>query len=93
MPTLLLGPLIPEHLEGLSARKWVGEIYFLLLDCPDEIRRDRLLARPPWRSRDIEAQITFGCWLRANIDARVDTSHGRPENSADAIARWVLRQI
>jgi hypothetical protein len=34
MPTLRLGPLIPEHLEGLSARKWVGEIHFLLLDCP-----------------------------------------------------------
>jgi hypothetical protein len=93
MPTVLLGPLIPEHLEGLSARKWVGEIHFLLLDCPDEIRRKHLVARPPWRSRDIEAQTSFGRWLRANIDARIDTTNGTPEDSADAAAQWVLGRI
>ena len=26
MPTVLLGPLIPEHLEDLPARRWVGDI-------------------------------------------------------------------
>jgi predicted ABC-type ATPase len=93
MPTLLLGPLISEHLEGLSARKWVGEIHFLLLDCPDDFRRERLVARLQWRSRDIEAHTSFGRWLRANIDPRVDTNKCAPEDSADAVARWVFGRI
>ncbi len=39
LPTVLLGPLIPEHLDELPARRWVGDIDFLLLDCSDEARR------------------------------------------------------
>lgn len=39
MPTVLLGPLIPEHLANLPARRWIGEIRYLVLDCPDEVRR------------------------------------------------------
>jgi predicted ABC-type ATPase len=47
LPTLLLGPFIPEHLEGLPGRAWVGEIHYLVLDCPDDLRRQRIEARPP----------------------------------------------
>lgn len=87
-PTVLLGPLIPQHLEGLRARRWVGTIHYLALDCPDEIRRARIEARPTWRSRDITGQTQFGCWLRSNIPDHVDTSHGTPEDTAQRIATW-----
>ncbi|WP_433181716.1 AAA family ATPase [Actinoallomurus sp. CA-150999] len=74
MPTVLLGPFIPTHLQELPARRWIGDIHFIVLDCPDELRRARINARPPWRSRDIEEQVEFGQWLRRNIADRVDTS-------------------
>jgi predicted ABC-type ATPase len=93
MPTVLLGPFIPEHLDGLRARRWVGDIHFLVLDCPDDLRRERIRARPPWRSRDLEEQAEFGRWLRRNLAEAVDTSHGTPGDAAAAIAAWVTGRM
>lgn len=93
LPTVLLGPFIPEHLEGIPARRWIGEIRSIVLDCPDELRRARINARPAWRSRDIDEQVEFGRWLRANIPDRVDTSLGTPQDTADAVAAWVDRHL
>lgn len=67
MPTVLLGPFIPDHLWGLPAHRWTGDIRFFALDCPDDLRRARINARPRWRSRDTEEQVEFGQWLRRNI--------------------------
>jgi hypothetical protein len=93
VPTLLLGPLIPQHLEDLSGRRWIGEIHFVVLDCPDDLRRQRIEARPPWRSRDIDEQIEFGRWLRSNIADQIDSAHGTPDDTAAAIATWVVDRI
>jgi dephospho-CoA kinase len=93
MPTVLLGPFIPEHLDGLSARRWVGDIHFLLLDCPDDLRRERIQARPSWRSRDLEEQAEFGRWMRGNVADQVDTSHGTPDDAAAAIGAWVTGRM
>jgi hypothetical protein len=93
LPTLLLGPLIPEHLDGLPARRWIGEIHFLLLDCPDTVRRERLEARPVWRLRDVAVQTEFGQGLRRLINDKVDTSRGTPEDVASTIAEWVHRHL
>jgi hypothetical protein len=92
-PTVLLGPLLPDHLVDLPARRWIGDIHFLLLDCPDELRRERLGARPAWRGRDIEAQSEFGRRLREVIGDRVDTSIGGPQDTAAAVAVWVLAHL
>jgi hypothetical protein len=93
MPTVLLGPFIPGHLQELPARRWTGDIGWLVLDCPDELRRTRISARPPWRSRDVEEQVEFGRWLRRNIADRIDTSSGTPEDTAAAVAAWVERNL
>ncbi|MEV0400885.1 hypothetical protein [Actinoallomurus sp. NPDC050550] len=93
MPTVLLGPFIPSHLKDLPARRWIADIHFIVLDCPDELRRTRISTRPPWRSRDIEEQVEFGQWLRRNITDRVDTSSGTPEDTAAAIAAWIDRHL
>jgi hypothetical protein len=89
LPTVLLGPFIPGHLQDLPARRWIGDIHFLVLDCPDDLRRTRISARPPWRRRDTEEQVEFGRWLRRNIADRIDTSSGNPEGTAAAIAAWI----
>jgi hypothetical protein len=93
LPTLLLGPFIPEHLDALPARRWIAEVHFLALDCPDDLRRARINARPSWRSRDTDEQVEFGRWLRSNIADRVDTSSGTPEDTAATIAAWVDRHL
>jgi hypothetical protein len=89
LPTVLLGPFMPGNLDELPARRWIADIHFIVLDCPDELRRARIGARPPWRSRDIEEQVEFGQWLRRNIADRVDTSSGTPEEAAAAVADWI----
>jgi len=93
MPTVLLGPFIPDHLRDLPARRWIGGIRFLTLDCPDELRRARIEARPAWRSRDIDEQVEFGRWLRRNIPDQVDTSSGTPEDTATAVIAWIDRHL
>jgi adenylate kinase family enzyme len=93
LPTVLLGPFIPGHLQELPARRWVSDIHVIALDCPDELRRTRINARPPWRSRDIEEQVEFGRWLRRTIADRIDTSDGTPEDTAAAIAAWIDRNL
>lgn len=93
MPAVLLGPYIPEYLEDSAGRKWIGDVHFIALDCPDELRRTRINARPAWRGRDIEAQVEFGQWLRRNIAELVDTGSGTPQDTAAAIASWVERRL
>jgi hypothetical protein len=89
MRTELLGPFIPDHLRDLPARRWTGDVRFFALDCPDDLRRSRINARPRWRSRDTEEQVEFGRWLRRNIPDRFDTSNGTPQDTAAAISAWI----
>ena len=89
LPTVLLGTLTPGGLDENVGRKWVGPIHGLLLDCPDEIRRQRIEARPSWRLRDVTEQIRWAAWLRENIAEQIDTSRCSPEEAVRAIADWV----
>ena len=93
LATLLLGPFIPEHLESLPGRRWVGEIHYLVLDCPDDLRRQRIEARPRWRARDIDEQTDFARWLRENLVPVIDTSAGSPARVAEAVAAWVKGRV
>lgn len=81
LPTVLVGPFIPDHLETLPGRELVGEIAYGVLDCSDDVRRARIEARPSWRLRDIDEQVAFGAWLRMNLMPVFDTDAvlpGRP---------------
>jgi hypothetical protein len=90
LPTALLGPFTPARIEENVGRKWVGQIHTIVLDCPDQTRRERIENRPRWRSRDIDEQVSFGSWLRKNITSSVDTSRCSPEEAANAVADWVI---
>jgi hypothetical protein len=57
------------------------------------LRRERLAARPPWRSHDVDEQVESGRWLRANITERVDTSDSTPREAAATTARWVTKHL
>lgn len=87
---VLMGPFIPEHLDDLPGRALFPEVRWLLLDCPDEERRERIEARPASRARDIEAQVEFAAWLRGNVDPVVDTAKATPAAAADAAADRIV---
>jgi hypothetical protein len=89
LPTLLLGPFIPEHLENLVGRRWVGDIHYLVLDCPEDERIRRLQSRPQWRLRDVDDQLAFAGWLRRNLSPVVNTSGMTPAAVADEVAAWM----
>lgn len=93
LPTVLLGPVIPDLLEALPARRWIGSIHYLLLDCPDHERRGRIEARPVWRGHDVDEQVEFGRWLRANIPDQISTSGCSPQQTAATVASWVSEYL
>src|SRR5206468_3941115 len=93
LPTVLLGPLAPFHLQDLRQTRWVRSLHFFLLDCPDAIRRERLEARPPWRGRqrerEIEEQTRWAAWLREHIHEGVDTAGPGVGETVMSVAAWV----
>jgi hypothetical protein len=90
--TVLLGPLMPEHLAGVPARRWVTDIHFAVLDCTDDARRARLAARPPWRERAIDEHIAFAAHLRRIIPRLIPTDGG-PADAAKRVAEWVRGHV
>ena len=46
--TVIVGTIVPHHLEGLSDRDLVGEIYYINLHTDDQTRRTRLTTRRKW---------------------------------------------
>ncbi|MGH3972067.1 MAG: hypothetical protein ACRDS9_01885 [Pseudonocardiaceae bacterium] len=93
LPTLLLGPFIPEHLADLPGRRWVDGVHFAALDCSPAERRARIEARAAWRARDIEGQQEFADWLRRHLSPVFDTSTVSHEATADAVASWVAHRL
>jgi adenylate kinase len=85
--------IFPELLGRLPGRPWVGDIHFLVLDCPDDLRRRRIEARPPWRHRDTDDQTRFGRRLRENLSPVIDTSQDSPSGVAETVTAWVLGRI
>jgi hypothetical protein len=94
--TVLCGPLLPEHLEELPARRLVGPIHLCNLDCPDAVLADRLRARPAWRGwteEKIVEQQRFAAWLRARIRPTFNTGMLSADEAADRVAQWVQRLL
>jgi hypothetical protein len=86
--TVLLGPFMPGQLADLPGRRWVSDVHFAVLDCPDDVRRARLGARPKWRERAVERHIEFAAHLR-RITPLVVPTDGTPQQSAGLLAAWV----
>lgn len=98
--TLICGTMMPDDFTQSEDRGLVGPIHFLNLTCSDEVRAQRLRARPAWRQSSDEAFIArhlrFARWLLANAATAfeppmptVDTTAMTVAEVADAIVRWV----
>lgn len=91
--TVLLCPFVPEQLDELPLREWVGDTHFAALDCADDLRVQRLEARPAWRERNIEQHLEFAAELRKRLDTVISTDEGTPEEAAASVARWVRSHL
>lgn len=99
-PVLLCGTALPDQLEHLPERRYIGDIAYLALTSAPEVLRARLEARPAWRESGGEAfvseMLTFNQWLRDNAAATWppimlhDTSTESAAETAGFVRRWVI---
>lgn len=91
--TVLLCSFEPERVERMPNRRAVGPVHHLLLDCADDVRQERLDARPPWRNHDDDAQAVWSRQLREEVDDQIRTDLLTPEETVVAIASWVRSHL
>lgn len=97
-PLLLFGSADPDQYEHLPERRYVSLIHTLALVCNDDELRRRLTSRPEWRGSGredcIDSMLRFNRSLRSLPErqpqcvALLDTTHERPDVSADRVATW-----
>jgi hypothetical protein len=97
--TVIVGAIVPEHVDQLPSRDLVGPILFANLHCDDATRARRQRQRRFWNPADEEFTEThrnFARWLLDHAEshfdppmATFDTSTATPEEVAASIARWV----
>jgi hypothetical protein len=86
---VLFAPFTPDDLAKLPA--WCAGIRWLLLDCPDDVRGQRLAERS-WNEDQIRDAIDDAAELRNVLgEDALDTSRLKSAEVAEAIARWVVR--
>jgi broad-specificity NMP kinase len=83
---VLFAPLAPPDLAPLPA--WCCEVRWLLLDCPDDVLRERLSQRQ-WSKRRIREAIEDAVNLRDTpTEYCIDTSRQTSVEVAEAITKW-----
>jgi chloramphenicol 3-O-phosphotransferase len=82
-------PNAPSDFTALGLPAWCGGVEWLLLDCAEGIRRERLCARPEWTESMIQEAIEDACSLRDAVAISVDTTQHTPVQVARAIVSWL----
>jgi hypothetical protein len=91
--TVLLCSFEPRRIERVPNRAALGPVHHLLLDCADEVRQERLDARPPWRDHDDEGQTAWSRRLREDVDDQIRTDLLTPDDTVAAAAAWVRAHL
>ncbi len=100
--TVIVGTIVPEHLEGLSDRSLVGKILYINLHTNEKTRRTRLTTRRKWgqpTEEFIQEHARFAAWLLENAETKFDspmptfdTTSISPEKVAEQVADWIRAQ-
>lgn len=85
-------PNDPQDIEGYGHPAWCSDINWLLLDCDDQTRRERLLHRPDWTEAMIAEALADARVLRQSIYLQIDTGRLSPDAIATKIFDW-LEQV
>lgn len=98
-PVVLIGACMPEQIETLPERRYLGTIHYLALVCDDDVLAVRLRARPAWRNSSddpfVQRTLEFNHWFKRpenQSDPKVsllDTSQLNAEDIARKVSGWV----
>ncbi len=85
---VLFAPLDARDLPPEAVPFWCGGVRWLLLDCSDHVRSERLRARGEPAAAQAEA-LADAAFLRYTVPDRVDTGALSPAEAAAAILAWL----
>lgn len=88
---VLFAPLSPSDFPRMSLPVWSAGVDWLLLDCPDEVRKGRLTERIGWTEAMIAEAIADAQALRTMALDSVNTAVHSPDAVADQILSWLKR--
>ena len=103
LASVLCGTFVPEGIEPLSERRFLGTIHYLALVCDDGELAGRLRARPAWRQSgddaSVERMVAFNGWLRDNAARTepamtlLDTTGRGAEDTVAAVRAWITHRL
>jgi len=85
-------PNDPRDIEQYGQPVWCSDIKWLLLDCDDQTRRERLVQRSDWTETKIADAFVDARVLRQTIPLQVDTGSLSPKAIATKVLDW-LEQV
>ena len=86
---VFFSPNTPEDLASLGKPEWCTGIRWILLDCPDAVRIERLIARDGWEHEQIQEALDDGAELRDYNFPRIDSALNTPLEIAQQILDWL----
>ena len=86
---VLFTPTDPHDVAKYGLPAWCAGVRWLLLDCADELRRERLMQRPGWTTEMVVEAIDDAHVLREAVEARLDTGKRPPTEVALGIRDWL----
>ncbi|MDP9311230.1 MAG: hypothetical protein M3R24_10140 [Chloroflexota bacterium] len=88
---VLFAPIDIHDITRYGQPVWCRRIEWLLLDCSDAIRRQRLAQRPGWTVAMLEEAMMDAQVLRQTVQTTIDTGILSPDEVAGRILRWLAQ--
>lgn len=82
---ILFAPISPED----ELPPWCSKVEWLLLDCPDTVRRQCLSHRSDWGEAQTDEALQDAHSLRGQIETVIATDQLSPNSVAEKIQHWV----
>ncbi|MCG8350385.1 MAG: AAA family ATPase [Chloroflexales bacterium] len=82
-------PNDPQDIEQYGRPAWCRDVKWLLLDCDDQTRRERLRQRLDWTEAMIAEAVADADMLRQAIHLQADTGLLSPNEIAAQILNWL----
>ena len=85
---VLFTPADPSDYKEKTLPEWCGGLEWLLLDCADSVRLERLQLRG-WSGERLREAFQDAAVLRKLVLRRVDTGNLSPDKVAEQVLRWL----
>ncbi len=88
---VLFTPTDPSDFPAAALPDWCAGISWLLLDCDDATRQERLRARG-WEDADVQAALADAAALRRQVAQQLDATGKTPAEVAEGVLEWLFIQ-